>query len=226
MPLIIQFYQHRFWTIVFFSFIILFLAGGCSAYRSFGTREFSWQLNAPKSNNPIFVEAYDHDFLWTVLVDVVDSHFEVEREMPIRLYGNVLTEGRLSTKPKIGASLAELWHADSVGISERIDSTLQTIRRRVEVHVIPEVGGYLIDVKVYKELEDNKNPLKSNSSANLRFEDEIDSFAKQIDVDFSSDNWFIVERDTEMEDRLLLEIVYRLKHPSGIIRKSKEPIRG
>ncbi|MDR2756710.1 MAG: hypothetical protein LBC20_13475 [Planctomycetaceae bacterium] len=223
---IIQFYQHRFWTIVFFSFIILFLISGCSAYRSFGTREFSWQLNAPKSNNPIFVEAYDHDFLWTVLVDVVDSHFEIESEMPIRLYGNVLTEGRLNTKPKIGASIAELWHADSVGIGERIDSTLQTIRRRVEVHVIPEVGGYLIDVKVYKELEDNKNPLKSNSSANLRFEDEVDSFAKQIDVDSSSGNWFIVERDTEMENRLLSEIVYRLKHPSGIIRKSKEPIRG
>ncbi|MDR2116652.1 MAG: hypothetical protein LBP87_09775 [Planctomycetaceae bacterium] len=226
MPSIIQFCQHRFWTIVFFSFIILFLNGGCSAYRSFGTREFSWQLNAPKSNNPIFVEAYDHDFLWTVLVDVVDSHFEIEREMPIRLYGNVLTEGRLNTKPKIGASIAELWHADSVGISERIDSTLQTIRRRVEVHVIPEVDGYMIDVKVYKELEDNKNPLKSNSSANLRFEDEVDSFAKQIDVDTGSGNWFIVERDTAMEDRLLLEIVYRLKHPSGIIRKSKEPIRG
>jgi hypothetical protein len=205
--------------------MLLLLFAGCSAYRSFGAREFSWQLNAPKSNNPIFVEAYDHEFLWMVLVDVVDSHFEVEREQPIQLHG-VLTEGRLTTKPKIGASLAELWHADSVGLSERFDSTLQTIRRRAEVHVTPEAGGYLIDVKVYKELEDNKNPLKSNSSANLRFEDEIDSFVSQIDVDSGSGNWFIVERDTAMEDRLLLEILYRLKHPSGIIRKSKEPIRG
>jgi hypothetical protein len=221
-----RFYCCSFWTIAFFSFIILSLLAGCSTYRSFGTREFSWQLNAPKSNNPIFVEAYDHDFLWTVLVDVVDSHFEIEREMPIRLYGNVLTEGILDTEPKIGASIVELWHADSVGVSERIDSTLQTIRRRVEVHAIPEADGYLIDVKVYKELEDNKNPLNSNSSANLRFEDEIDSFATQIDVDSGSGNWFIVERDTAMEDRLLLEIMYRLKHPSGIIRKSKEPIRG
>ncbi|MDR0337829.1 MAG: hypothetical protein LBI18_12135 [Planctomycetaceae bacterium] len=227
MPLIIRFYQQTFWTITVFSFIMLFFIGGCSSsYRSFGAREFSWQLNAPKSNNPIFVEGYDHNFLWAVLVDVVDSHFEIERRMPIRLYGNVLTEGRLDTKPKIGASLVELWHADSVGIGERIDSTLQTIRRRAEVHVIPEVNGYLIDVKVYKELEDNKNPLQSSSSANLRFEDEMDSFAKQIDIDASSGNWFIVERDAALEDRLLLEIMYRLKHPSGIIHKSKEPIRG
>lgn len=177
-------------------------------------------------NNPIFVEAYNHDFLWTVLVDVIDSHFEIEREMPIRLFGTVLTEGRLGTKPKIGASLAEWWHADSVGICERTDCTLQTIRRRAEVHVVPEVGGYLIDVKVYKELEDNKNPLNSFSSTNLRFEDETDSFAEQIDVNSNSGNWFIVERDTAMEERLLSEIVYRLKHPTGIIRKSKEPIRG
>ncbi|MDR1963955.1 MAG: hypothetical protein LBQ50_09275 [Planctomycetaceae bacterium] len=226
MTQITRFYQRPFWTIVVFLITMLFFNMSCSAYRSFGTREFSWQLNAPKSNNPIFVDAYDHDFLWTVLVDVVDSHFEIEREMPVRLYGNVLTEGRLDTKPKIGASVAELWHADSVGFSERMDSTLQTIRRRVEVHVIPEVGGYLINVKVYKELEDNKNPLKSNSSANLRFEDEVDSFANQIDIDSSSGNWFIVERDTAMEDRLLLEIVYRLQHPSGVVRKSKEPIRG
>jgi hypothetical protein len=202
------------------------MTSGCSSYRSFGTREFSWNLNAPKTNNPVFVEACDHNFLWAVLVDVVDSHFEIEREMPVRLHSNILTEGRLVTKPKIGASLPELWHADSVGIGERFDCTLQTIRRRAEVHVIPEVGGYVINVKVYKELEDNKTPLKSNSSANLRFEDQVDKFSEQIDVDSSSGNWFIIERDTAMEERLLLEIVYRLQHPADVIRKSKEPIRG
>ncbi len=205
--------------------------GGCSSYRPFTARELSWQLNAPKSNNPIFVEAYDHEFLWAVLVDVVDMHFEIEREMPIRLYGNVLTEGRLDAKPKIGASLLEPWHVDSVGLRERFDCTLQTIRRRVEVRVIPEgIGqqaGYQIDVKVYKELEDNKRPLGAASSvANLRFEDWVENDPSRIDIDPSAAGWYIIERDTTMEDRLLLEILYRLKNPSGVIRKSKEPIRG
>ncbi len=204
---------------------------GCSAYRPFGVRELSWQLNAPKSNNPIFVEGYDHEFLWAVLVDVVDMHFEIEREMPIRLYGNVLTEGRLDAKPKIGASLAELWHADSVGLRERTDCTLQTIRRRVEVRAIPDGGidraGYQIDVKVYKELEDNKRPLQASASvANLRFEDQIDYDPNRIDVDPSVAGWYIIERDNAMEDRLLLEILYRLENPSGVLRESKEPIRG
>ncbi len=211
--------------------LLLICAVGCSTYRPFGIRELSWQLNAPKSNNPIFVEAYDHEFLWAVLVDVVDMHFEIEREMPIRLYGNVLTEGRLDAKPKIGASLAEPWHADSVGLRERFDCTLQTIRRRVEVRVIPEgtghQAGYQIDVKVYKELEDNKRPLQSMASvANLRFDDRIENDPNRIDIDPSDSGWYIIERDTTMEDRLLLEILYRLKNPSGVIRKSKEPIRG
>ncbi len=204
---------------------------GCSSYKPFNGRELSWQLNAPKSNNPVFVENYDHELLWAVLVDVIDMHFEIEREMPIRLYGNVLTEGRLDAKPKIGASLLEPWHADSVGLRERFDCTLQTIRRRVEVRVIPDSvsnqAGYQIDVKVYKELEDNKIPLMSPASvANLRFEDQVDNDPNRIDVDQSAAGWYIIERDTAMENRLLLEILYRLKNPAGVIRKSKEPIRG
>ena len=223
-----SFSNKRFWTFTAGSIIlVLMFTVGCSCYRPFGSRELSWKMNAPKSNNPIFVGAYDHDYLWDVLVDVVNMHFEIEREMPVRLYGNVLTEGRLDAKPKIGASMAELWHADSVGIRERFDCTLQTIRRRVEVRVIPETGGYQIDVKVYKELEDNKRPLMASSTAaNLRFEDQVDYDPNLIDVNPSVSGWYIIERDTTMEDRLLLEIVYRLKNPSGIIRKSKEPIRG
>ncbi len=207
--------------------IFALCVAGCSSYQPLTVRELSWQLNAPTSNNPIFVEGYDHEFLWAVLVDVVDQHFEIEREMPIRLYGNVLTEGRLDAKPKIGASLAELWYADSIGLRERFDCTLQTIRRRVEVRVIPENSGYQIDVKVYKELEDNKRPLKSTANvANLRYEDQIENDPDLIDIDPSATGWYIIERDALMENGLLLEILYRLKNPSGVVRKSKEPIRG
>lgn len=200
---------------------------GCSSFRPFSTRELTWQMNAPNANNPIFVEAYDYEFLWAVLVDVIDSHYEVAQEMPVRLYGNVLTEGRLDMKPKIGASLVELWHADSVGFCERFDCTLQTIRRRGMVRVVPEIGGYQIEVFVYKEIEDKKKPLKASASTvNLRFEDSADEYLSQIDVQASPVGWIMIGRDSIMEERLLLEIAYRLKHPSGMLRKSKEPIRG
>ena len=204
----------------------LLLSVGCTSYEPFTTREFSWRLNAPQSHNPIFVENHNHEFLWAIVVDVIDTHFEIDREIPIRLYGDVLTEGHIETKPKIGSSFAELWHADSVGFAERRDCTLQTIRRRVEVHIVPETGGYTIDVRVFKELEDNPQPLRAVANAsNLRFRDNADEFADKIDVDPSSSGWFIIERDTAMENRLLLEIVYRLKNPPQIIRPSKETFR-
>ncbi|GHT09706.1 hypothetical protein FACS1894170_00700 [Planctomycetales bacterium] len=213
---------------VLFLFIAVFAAlPGCSAYQPFSAKQFSWQWNETTSHNPIFVEAYDHDFLWSVLVDVIDSHFEIAREMPIRLYGNVLTEGHIETKPKIGASLPELWHADSTGFHERFHCTLQTIRRRVDVHAVPETGGYTIEVKVFKELEDNAKTLQSQSdTSNLRFKEDVSQFAKAIDIADDTSSWFIIERDTAMEERLLLEILYRLKNPSEIIRKHKEPVRG
>ena len=202
----------------------LLSAVGCSTYEPFAaTRELSWKWNAPQSHNPIFVEHYDHEFLWSIVVDVIDNHFEVERDIPIRLYGNVLTEGHLETKPKIGGSLFEPWHADSVGIEERALCTAQTIRRRVEIHVVPETGGYTIEVKVFKELEDNSQPLRAVANAsNLRFQDNADEFADKIDVDPSSAGWFIIERDAALENRLLMEIVYRLKNPPGVIRPAKD----
>jgi hypothetical protein len=205
---------------------VLLSFAGCSTYEPFAAREVSWRLNAPQSHNPIFVENHNHEFLWSMLTDVIDSYFDVANEMPIRLYGNVLTEGHIETKPKMGASLAEPWHADSVGFSERFACTAQTIRRRAEVHVVPETGGYTIEVNVFKELEDNAQPLRAVANdSNLRFRDTVDEFADKIDVDPSSSGWFIIERDVALENQLLSEIAYRLKNPPEVVRQSKAPIR-
>ncbi|MDR1478551.1 MAG: hypothetical protein LBJ00_06380 [Planctomycetaceae bacterium] len=205
---------------------ILVAMFGCSAGRSLGVGDLELRNVAP-IGNPISIPSCDHEFLWEVLADAFNSHFETDREMPIRLYDNVLTEGRLDGKPKIGASLFEPWHSDSVGCTERFDCTLQTIRRRAILRVIPQVGGYQIEAFVYKELEDNPHPLNSPvSTANMRFKDDVDVFLGKIEVDRGTAGWIMVGRDTTMEQRLLREILYRLEHPKEIIRKSKAPIRG
>ena len=202
------------------------LLAGCSSYRPFMGRELTWQMNAPNSQNPMYVQSRNHEFLWAVVVDVIDSHFEMMHEEPIRLYDNVLTEGRLVTKPKIAASITEFWHADSIGLCERIDCTFQTIRKRVLVRAIPVVGGFQIEILVHKELEDLKSPSKSQTTnANLRYRNDTDPFMEKIDIDPASAGWIMLGRDTAMENRLLLEILYRLEHPSKYIRKEKDPIR-
>jgi hypothetical protein len=203
--------------------VVLF---GCSSGRVLQFEKLKLSSNE-FVNNPISIPSCDHEFLWEVLADAFDLHFEIEREMPIRLYDNVLTEGRLDGKPKIGASLFEPWHSDSVGYVSRVDCTLQTIRRRAIVRVIPQVGGYQIEVFVYKELEDNPRPLRSPvSTANMRFKDDVDVFTGRIEADQDVAGWIMIGRDVAMEQRLLREILYRLEHPTGIIRKSKAPIKG
>ena len=88
------------------------------------------------------------------VADVISQYFRIEHEEPVRLLFNTLTEGRIDTFPQPGATLLEPWYHDSADSYERLESTLQSIRRYAVVKVIPaQNGGFWIDVAVYKELE-------------------------------------------------------------------------
>ena len=119
----------------------------------------------PVAVNPIFVPVNNQDWTWEQIVDVVDDYFRVERESRVQVVGNVLTEGRIDTFPQVGATLPELHRRDSVGRYNRWESTFQTIRRRALVRVIPERNGYLIDLSVFKELEDLPHPEHATAGA-------------------------------------------------------------
>ena len=96
--------------------------------------------------------------MWNQTVDAVDDYFRIEREDRVRLIGGVLTEGRIDTFPTIGSTMFEPWRSDSTPGYEKLHATLQSIRRRATVRVIPTEGGYLLDVVVQKELEDLDKP--------------------------------------------------------------------
>ena len=51
--------------------------------------------------NPVFVPGTDFLRVWETVVEVVDDYFRIEREEPVRLVGNILTEGRLDTFPVV-----------------------------------------------------------------------------------------------------------------------------
>ena len=108
--------------------------------------------------NPVLTPPINRDFLWDQLVDVVDDYFEIEREDRVRLVDNMLTLGRIETVPELSATLLEPWKRDSVGYYQRLESTLQTMRRQATVQVVPTENGYLVDVTVYKYLEDLRTP--------------------------------------------------------------------
>ena len=110
-------------------------------------------------DNPVLLRIPNHELVWDGVVDVISQYFRIEREDPVRLLGNTLTEGRIDTFPQPGATMLEPWYHDSADSYERLESTLQSIRRYAIVKVIPaQNGGFWIDVAVYKELENVRQP--------------------------------------------------------------------
>jgi hypothetical protein len=107
--------------------------------------------NRPVVPNPLVVPSADFEATWNAAVKVVDEYFDIASE-------NRLSR-KIVTQPKIGATLVEPWYGDSVGFDQRLESTLQTIRRFAIIHVDPAPGGgYAVRVEVYKELEDLAKP--------------------------------------------------------------------
>ncbi len=164
------------------------------------------------SANPIYIPVTNQDWAWEQIVDVVDDYFRIEHESRVQLVGNVVTEGRIDTFPRVGATLAEPHRPDSVGRYNRWESTFQTIRRRGLVRVIPEQGGYLVDLAVYKELEDLPHPENATAgAATFRYDGSLPSRVNdEVSRTRLSDYWIPLGRDVDCEQQMLAEIQARL----------------
>lgn len=169
----------------------------------------------PQLANPLYVPACDRDFAMDQVSDEVDDYFQIRKEQRIALLENVLMEGWIETQPKIGASVFEPWRRDAATLEERRLGTLQTIRRWAKVRVIPNGKGYLIDVKVYKELEDRHPPDHSVVTSGLPRHDLAMDSLQDSSANFQDPNsklrWFSIGRDFELEQKMLRNIQQRLQ---------------
>jgi hypothetical protein len=164
--------------------------------------------------NPTLVPVADHELLWETVVDVVDDEFRIEREEPVRRMGDVLTEGRLETFPEPGSTLLEPWRQDAATPYDKVEGTLQSVRRRVVVRVIPAQGGHWVDVAVFKELEDAARPLQGNAgSAVLRYDNSLTRVVSPIGEQQINQGWIPQGRDAALEQQILGEIQSRLPAP-------------
>jgi len=106
---------------------------------------------APLIPNPMVVPSADYETVWNKTVAVVDKYFDIESE-------NRLAR-TIRTQPQMGATLLEPWALDSVTFHDRLEASMQTIRRFAIVKIDPApAGGYLVKVEVRKELEDLAKP--------------------------------------------------------------------
>jgi hypothetical protein len=165
---------------------LLASACGCAAFSA----------GRPAASNPLYVRANDGEVVWERTVDVLHEYlFDIEREDKLG--------GIIETRYKAGASWLEPWHPDTIGPTNRWQSTLQPIRRKALVSITPVEGGYLIGVESLKEIEDvpNANPRAGRATF-------LDNAPLQRDLDVVSGRatpagWVPEGRDPVLEQALL-----------------------
>jgi hypothetical protein len=151
-----------------------------------------------------FLPGTNYEATWDAVVDVVDDYFDIEQEEPVRLLGNTLTEGRILTRPEIGATIFEPWRRTSVGLYQRVESTLQSIRRYAEIRVMPGEGGFWVEVAVFKELEDVIQPERATAgAATFRNDSSLVRVETPVGQQEVHQGWIQLGRDPVLEQEML-----------------------
>jgi hypothetical protein len=164
------------------------LLSGCAVARPMAT------------GNPVFVPAGNEDAAWERTVDVVHDYFDIAGEN--RIIGS--QPGVIETRYRVGASLLEPWHHDSYGFENRLESSLQSIRRKARISVTPAQGGYLVGVEVFKEIEDL--PGVANNTAGGATFSQVSPLRRDLDLvtgQSSPSGWIALGRDEILENEML-----------------------
>ena len=142
---------------------------------------------------------------WERTVDALHAfHFSIEKEN--RLAGTIQTD-YLS-----GAGLLEPWHRDSVTLGDRLESSLQPIRRRAVVTLTPVENGVLVAVEVIKEREHPQRPTRH--APGVATYPESRPVQRDLDVvlgESAPPGWITLGRDAALEEALQAEIVGRIR---------------
>jgi hypothetical protein len=196
------------------------LAAAAGSLLSCGCGQLRYRLHgeAPETfvPNPLELPPATDEFVWSQVVDAVDDYFRITREQPVQNTADIVLDGRAETSYRIGASLLEPWRKDSTPGFERLQSTLQSIRRRAIVTVRPRGAGYVLEVVVQKDLEDtDRSQYSTESSASLRHDGTIVRKDDAYDDSPQTLGWIPLGRDTSLEQVILRDIFDRITQADG-----------
>lgn len=178
------------------------LTGGCAFAPPVGLTAAPGGSQPTQIGNPIYVSTTNEELVWERAVDVLhDFNFEIERE-------NRLAKV-IQTAPKVGASLFEPWHKDAVGFTNRLEGTLQSVRRSVQIsmQLNDQGNGYVVSVAAFKELEDLPG-LAANSPGAATFEESkpLSRDLNPVVGQTAPSQWIPAGRDPMLEQAILQEL--------------------
>ncbi|MFM7076254.1 MAG: hypothetical protein ACKO3G_09335 [Planctomycetaceae bacterium] len=179
----------------------------------------------PQPANSVVIPALDAEIVWQQMVDTMDDFFKIQSEQRVVFSGGIPAEGRIETYPQTGATLLEPWRGDSVGFRERLESTLQSIRRSASMRLIPDPAGWRIEAVVLKELENLPRPMRAtaggasfrNDDSLYRYGTPLPTLGQQVGdqprpVANPTPNlgWIALGRDPLLEKKMLGKVLGRL----------------
>ena len=162
---------------------------------------------APPVENPVFVplgqwpSAYHKVF--NSVLDIVDDYFVIDYANTSR-YG-----GTIRTLPGIAPGLEQFFKPGSPDFDGRLLATFQTIRHYaiVKIDRAPDGGGFWVDVKVYKELEDLPRPMRMTAGAAVfRSDVTVERQFEVIEPTFTATGWIPIGEDPKIEQSILQRI--------------------
>jgi hypothetical protein len=137
------------------------------------------------------------------VLGVISDYFEIA-------YSNRY-DGRIETFPRTAPGLERPWQPGSPDFAQRLLATLQSIRHRAMVVITPaDDGGFFVDVKVFKELEDLPSPAYNLAgTAAFRSDPTVERQFEVIDPNVVATNWAPLGRDLKLEQVILKRLTTR-----------------
>lgn len=177
------------------------LAGCASGPSSWALPNFAEIFTpAPAIPNPLPVPNGDFDVVWNKTVAQVNRHFPIASEN--RLARTIRSDSLMT------GTLIEPWTGDAVTFRDRLEASLQTIRKFAVVHLEPApAGGYLVKVEVYKELEDLTKPASQPAGRAAYYNDfPVNRTREVVGTIQTPLGWIPKGRDFNLEQKILAEI--------------------
>jgi hypothetical protein len=150
--------------------------------------------------NPLFVPQgpQGYSLVFDKTYDIVAEYFPIARSNRF--------DGTIETRPLITAGYFDGPRARFYDGYELLESSFQTVRRRAEVQITPaDNGGYFIEVRVLKELEDLERPSHAGTGAAVfRTDVTVDRQYQIVEPFTGLKGWIDFGRDCALE-RVILE---------------------
>ena len=160
--------------------------------------------------NPVFVPIADPQCAWEQVVDTIDDYFRIEHEEPARVVGNAPIEGTLTTAAEVSPTIFEPWRHDTVDPDQRLENTLQSMRRRAVVRVMPAQGGAWVDVAVFKDLENVVRPeMATAGTATFRYDSSLTHVVNPVTDEPITTGWISEGRDVSLEQAIIGDLMSR-----------------